>query len=392
MKCFSLLIFCFAVVYNPAHAQFKNVKIAEIKNPQRLAIFANATDLKKWCVATDSGLFNSNDNGQTWEFRSSIKFKDSLLNSFNSCKNGKGETYTVFVEGSDLKIRMENTRSSQTKMVAPFLSGQTYLVNGKIKANGLPMVACDLSNSEYRGRIYVCWSDEKYGVTNKDVFLVYSDDNCESWTEPILVTYRPNHKEQFMPRLALDQNNGFVYIVYYDQQNSADGKFADVMLARSTNGGLLFDYHKINQRPVDLSGKTELGNSIGLGVSHFVIRPLWLQRDPENKLSLFTALVDENNLAADTTNRYDNLIIEKTFAYSDVIKVNFELKQKTLMTVILTNPLDHKFEKLIFKNNKMKKGHNRFVLNNKKLGIPKGNYTLTFYYDNRNTYVWVVTE
>lgn len=392
MKCVRLIVFCFTLSQNLIYAQFKNIKIAEIKNSGRLLSVTDVTDPGKCYATVEQALFVSNDAGLSWKANGDTKKSDSLQNSGTFCKSPNGEIYSVFAEGNELKIKMENTHSSQTKVAAPFLSGQTYLINGKIKVNGLPNVACDLSNGEHRGRIYVCWSDEKYGEKNKDVFLVFSDDNCISWTDPILVTYRPNHKEQFMPRLAIDQTNGFVYVLYYDQQNSFDGKFADVTLARSTNGGLLFDYRKINQRPIVLTEKTDLGSKIGLSVTRSVIRPLWLQPDEQNKLSLYTAIVDENKIASDTSNLHDNLEIEKTLNYSDEMKIQFDLKHKTVMTVVLTDPLNHKFEKRIFENKKMKKGTNSFVLNNKKLGVAKGNYTLTFYYDNRNTYVWVVEQ
>lgn len=387
------MVFCLVWFYHPSLAQFKNVKITEATTANHLLIAATANTSQQLVVAGDSFLSTSTDSGFTWHNKFNQKSIDSLLANDIRCKGPEDEYYSAFVEGSDLKIRMTNKYSSQSKTIAPFKNGQNYTVSGRLRANGLPSVACDLSNNGHYGRVYVCWSDEKYGASNKDVFLAYSDDKGASWTEPILVTYRPNHKEQFMPRLAVDQFTGFVYIVYYDLQNSADGSFADVYLARSKNGGLLFDVYRLNEAPVELADSCSLGDRTGLCVVNSVIRPVWVQpTHTKNRVEVLTALVDENALTVYNPAINDPLMIEKTFAFSEKVRLNFEMKTKTRLTVMITNPLDHMFEKLLVKNKKLKKGHNHLLIDSKALGLPKGNYTLTFYYDHKNTYVWLIDE
>ena len=392
MRCL-LLAFCFVWVCHPAGAQIKNIKITETSTAGQLLIAAKSNNPRQLMVTGTSFLSVSNDSGVTWHDRFDKKSVDSVLTANTRCKGPENEYYSAFVEGGDLKIRMENNYSSQAKTIAPFKNGQNYLISGRVQANGLPSVACDLSANGHFGRIYVCWSDEKYGATNKDVFLAYSDDKGASWTEPILVTYRPNHKEQFMPRLAVDQLTGFVYLVYYDLQNSAGGTFADVYLARSKNGGLLFDFFKLNETPVDLIDGGSLGDRTGLCVVNSVIRPVWVQPGEQKSRSrVFTALVDEAVLAAYTSSLHEPLVIEKTFPFSDKIAIDFDMTIKTPVSVLITKPLDHTFEKWIVKNKKVKKGHNHLLIDTRLLGLPKGSYTLTFYYDHKNTYVWLIDE
>ena len=51
----------------------------------------------------------------------------------------------------------------------------------------MPITVCDVSNSPYRGRIYVVFSDQRNGTNNTDVFVCTSDDEGDTWSDPIRV-------------------------------------------------------------------------------------------------------------------------------------------------------------------------------------------------------------
>jgi hypothetical protein len=260
------------------------------------------------------------------------------------------------------------------------------------KTNGLPSIVCDLSSGERRGRIYICWSDEKHGSHNKNVFLIFSDDQGETWAEPVVVTYRPNHKEQFMPCMTIDQNNGDIYILYYDQQNFVEGELTDLYLAQSKNGGLKFDYYRINTNAFKPFFNSPANNYLGLSVVNKKIRPIWAQLDEQNKPSVYTAVIDEKSQAMYDKNYSEDLEIQKTFSWSDNIDINFNLKQDAMVSAAITKPLEAGFEKIVIKNKKLLQGKNRIVIDTKKLGLRKGNYTLTLYYNHSNTFVWIIEE
>jgi hypothetical protein len=168
--------------------------------------------------------------------------------------------------------------------------------------------------------------------------------------------------------------------------------FTDVYLARSLNGGLLFDQYKLNDKPLMLAQVTTLGNQCGLSTANSIIRPLWVQPEANNKFSVYTAIVDEPSMRAYWQVKDSNFIIEKTFTFTDKTKIKYMLGSDIRLTVVVTDPLDHAFEKVIFKNKKLKKGTQEFKIDRKKLGLKKDGYTLTFYYNNKNTYVWLVSE
>ena len=42
--------------------------------------------------------------------------------------------------------------------------GWNFDVPGIYRCNGFPVTACDISNSLYRGTIYIMWSDQRNGI------------------------------------------------------------------------------------------------------------------------------------------------------------------------------------------------------------------------------------
>ena len=54
--------------------------------------------------------------------------------------------------------------------------GWAFAVSGLYRCNGMPITVCDVSNSPYRGRIYVVFSDQRNGTDDTDVFICHSDN------------------------------------------------------------------------------------------------------------------------------------------------------------------------------------------------------------------------
>lgn len=306
-----------------------------------------------------------------------------LKSNSDSCSGSSGSAYTVCMRADSLVFQRSASGKEQQKekTIAPVKNGLSYIVNGFI-VFGKPSIACDLSNGEFNGRIYVSWSDEKHGEKDKDVFLIYSDDAGESWTEPILVTYRPNHKEQFMPQVAVDKT-GAVNILYYDKQNSADNVSTDIYLAQSKNGGLKFEYYRVNTKAF----KFVTGNY--KEIKQDTLQLCWSENDGQTHTAVITNSLLEDYNSKQTA---EEIQIPRSFTFSDDIKIDFNLPVGGRVSAIITKPLEPGFETWIVKNKKFKKGNNTLIIKPKVSGLQKGNYTLTLYYNNRNTYTWIIDE
>lgn len=347
---------------------------------------------------------NSKDGGQTWLEPKKISFftgdcedSDNTVEGAVPCIGSNGEIYVAWAGPKGL-VFTKSTNGGKTFLqkeiqIAPIKNGWDYKVEGLFRANGLPFATCDLSGGAYNGRIYISWSDEKNGEKNKDVFIVFSDDKGENWTEPILVTYYPNHKEQFMPFMTIDQTTGNLYLLYYDRQNFTEGILTDVYMAVSKNGGLKFDYYKINQAPFKPNKDIFFGDYIGLSAVNNNILPIWMQMDDKKQLGIYTSLINDTilndyNLLKTKT----QLTLQKQFPFAEKINVEINCASTTFANIAIYKPLDASFEKIILKNKKLKKGKNVVNINLKKLGLQKDNYILFVYYNNTNQYSWILKE
>lgn len=342
--------------------------------------------------------YSRSDEGKTWTtpkqlnvFAGDCLDGDSTVKGPMPCVGPGGEVYVTWASPKGLAFQCSRdsgkTWLKEEKIINPINGGWSCKVDD-IKTNGLPFIACDRSKGEFAGRIYICWSDEKNGPKNKDVFVVYSDDKGEHWTEPILVSYRPNHKDQFKPCMKLDTVSGIVYILYFDKQNYPQGKEMDLTLAISRNGGLKFEYYKVNSTSfVYNSNFTELVDDNGM-------RARWVQVDGSKRFGLYEVLVNDSTISSYYLKAAaEDVEMERSFKFSDKITVNYKLKHNAFVTAIVTKPLEPGFaEKVIVKNKRAYQGNNSLVIDTKQSGLKKGNYVLTLYYAGRNDFVWITEE
>jgi|SRR6218665_2714636 len=293
------------------------------------------------------------------------------------CAGPGGEQYAC-EPGRDSLIFFKG--SLPGKAVAPLKRPLTY-------ARPFMAMACDTSQSPYRGRIYICWSDEKNGASNADVFLVYSEDDGKSWTEPVLVTYRPNHKPQFDPAMAVD-GLGRVYLSYFDAQNALRGG-NDLYLARSTNGGLLFTYYQLDLLPPGME-------VINLGISNKNSRMElhWGMALKNRSLLEYSAVLSDSLLDRLLMRKNSHVPIthQKTVEFADKIYFPFTLSETLKLDAAITRPLEPGFEKVLIRQKKFKKGTHTLLINTKKLGLEKGSYILTLYGEGKNSYAWILAE
>lgn len=183
---------------------------------------------------------------------------------------------------------------SEEKVVCEIPDGWTYEIDSIFRCNGLPITACDLSNGNHRGTIYINWSDQRNGVNNTDVWLVKSVDNGLTWSKPIKVNNDQGQSQQFMSWFTIDQSNGRLYCVFYDRRNYKDAQ-TDVYLAYSDNGGESFTNIKVNEKPFLPSKGVFFGDYINIVAQDNIVRPIWMSLH-KNKMAVWTALIDGKQL------------------------------------------------------------------------------------------------
>lgn len=257
----------------------------------------------------------------------------------------------------------------------------------KVIVNSQPQIACDLSPSAFRNRIYICWSDNKSGKKNDDVYLSFSDSDGKNWCEPVLLTYYPNHKSQSKPALYVDENDGKVYVLYYDARNyPVDGCY-DAVLAVSQNGGLKFDTYQLNSYCIkgpQLQGRLFLNENEKLVAN-------W--NEPIKKASKKYFEINDSNLIA-CKKKQELLIIqhERSVPFQDKIELALALSEDVTITAILTKPTDSDYEKVLFRNKAFTKSNNVLLINTHDLALKKTHYIVTLYYKGISSYFWITAE
>lgn len=169
-----------------------------------------------------------------------------------------------------------------------------YTIPGLDRCNGLPVTACDISNSSYNGTIYVNWSDQTNGTNDTDIFIAKSTDQGVTWSNPIRVNNDTAGKQQFLSWMTIDPSNGNIYIVFYDRRNYSDNN-TDVYLAYSTNGGTTFTNTKISTSPFIPISSVFFGDYTNIVAQNGIIRPIWT-RLANGQTSIWTAILSQNQL------------------------------------------------------------------------------------------------
>lgn len=241
------------------------------------------------------------DQGETWSDPIRIsKFAGDCLDSDNTVEGAVptvgplGELYVSWTGPKGLcfqkSLDQGKTWLKQEKIVQRHIGGWDISIPGINRCNGLPVLTCDTSNSYTRGRIYLNWADQRNGNTDTDIFLKYSDDGGENWSEDIKVNQDKSNRQQFFTWMTIDQSNGKLYFIYFDRRNYMDNQ-TDVYMASSDNGGITFTETRISESPFTPNEKIFFGDYNNIAAHNGIIRPVWPRMD-KNVISLWTAIID----------------------------------------------------------------------------------------------------
>jgi hypothetical protein len=260
-----------------------------------------------------------------------------------------GQTGTLYVAWEDStgilfnsSLDTGNTWKPSPVFVSTIPGGCYYHVpgipSGRIRPD--PVTACDLSNSPYRGTVYIVWSDQRNGPNNTDVFLVKSTDGGNTWSTPAKVNDDNTNTHQFFGTLTVDQSNGNLYVLFYDRRNFADTLEvqADVYMAMSKDGGTTFSNYKISQTSFICDSTVFIGDYIGIAAQKNQVRPVWTRND-NSQTSIWTALVDATTLGIQELNSSQGIEAVSNYPnpFTEQTTLAYTIHATTTVTMLITD-------------------------------------------------------
>ena len=275
------------------------------RSPYRGTIYATWTEFDDYgsSSASDSSRIRfskSTNQGITWS--NSLVISDVSGNCIDSDNTTEGAVPAVGPNGEiyvawagPLGIVLDkSTNGGQTWGNDIFVSnmpgGWDYDVSGIYRANGLPITMCDISNSPYRGNVYVVWSDQRNGTTNTDIFMAKSTNGGTSWSAPIKVNDDNTTRHQFFVWSTIDPLTGHLWFVFYDRRNTT-GAATDVFCAKSTDGGATFENFKISESSFTPTSGVFFGDYTNIAALNGKIYPIWMRL--QGNLSVWVSIIQD---------------------------------------------------------------------------------------------------
>jgi hypothetical protein len=221
-----------------------------------------------------------------------------------------GEVYTAFAiydtwgsgaYGEDAIGFAKSTNGGTSFTKSRIYSAPNFGIRGNLKPTNIrvssfPSMTVDRSGGSSNGYIYIVWAQR--GVSpagsDPDIVLIKSTNNGSTWSSPVRVNDDPlnNGKDQYYPWCTVDQTNGALHIVFYDNRNTTNDS-SGVYMATSFDGGLTFDNYQVsdaNFKPKPISGLAEgyQGDYIGIVASNGKAYPVWAEDRSGNYQAWFT--------------------------------------------------------------------------------------------------------
>lgn len=245
------------------------------------------------CKSFEKGVVVSDDEGN-------CVVGDTMVGGSTPSVDSKGNVFVVWVGPRGLKMDISRDGGKtfgKDIVVLGLPEGRNNSVDGIFRHFGLPVSGIDHSNGPFRDRLFINWIDERNG--DKDVFLIYSDDQGQTWSKPKRVNNDKlnNGKEQFFTWMAVDPKDGSINIAFYDRRNT-EGTGTQVTLARSVDGGKSFkNFHIKNQPEFKCIKGVFFGDYLGIDAYDGRVAVSYMnfyldERLRQQKLRISTAIFD----------------------------------------------------------------------------------------------------
>ena len=154
-----------------------------------------------------------------------------------------------------------------------------------MRVNSFPSMAVDLSNGPNRGAIYVVWTNIGVPGVNTgndiDVYMIKSMDKGVTWSAAKKINQDAAGlgKTHYFGWVTVDQANGIVSVVFYDNRNCSNNE-AQAWMAYSIDGGDTFEDMQVSDvsftpSPIPLMASQYMGDYLAIAAYDGVTYPIW---------------------------------------------------------------------------------------------------------------------
>jgi hypothetical protein len=245
------------------------------------------------------GFSSSSNGGLNW---SAVAYISSAVNAGSHCQGvninsgPNGEVYVIWAiyDGwptDESAIGMARsfdggaTFDPATRVISDIRGIRSTGVNKTMRNNSFPSMACDISNGEFSGNIYIVWSNVGVPGINSgsdvDVYISRSEDLGVTWSEAIKVNQDPSGmgSKHYFPWITCDPVNGMLSVVFYDDRN-VGGAQCEVYCANSSDGGETWEDFKVSDvafTPGPIPGLADgyMGDYLGINAYGGWVYPAW---------------------------------------------------------------------------------------------------------------------
>jgi len=185
------------------------------------------------CVSTT-------DDGATWTSERMVS--DSSGNQFPTPAVGvDGTLFVAWTDYSGPAIRIDSAWGPGPFGVDRTVTGLAAAsadLNGNISSPGHPAMDIDITEGEFRGRIYIAYLSRE-GTSDYDIFIRHSDDDSQTWSASRRINDDPigNGRDQFHPWLTVD-NTGVVSVIWLDRRHDPANYTWHCYISQSVDGGI----------------------------------------------------------------------------------------------------------------------------------------------------------
>lgn len=198
----------------------------------------------------------STNSGETWS--GDIYVSDDSVVQFPIPVVGRGgEVYIAWTSYIFNAIMIDVSTNGGASFGSDVLVTSVYepttVLNGGIDAYSSPHMDADITDGPFSGRLYMAFMDRRHPSTDRDIYVIYSDDFGNSWSVPVRINddELSNGKDQFHPWLWVD-NQGIVTVVFLDRRDDPANRNYHCYITQSTDGGLTWsENQRVSTEPSD---------------------------------------------------------------------------------------------------------------------------------------------